>query len=238
MAKSTWHGYAGADAGGPRWRHGADAGYQSSVTPILRKIIPGKEGAGEKVETSRKPRPSADAVFAWVGRGSRRRRASRLRQYGLCRLSVMSPTRHRASPQFISGAGFIPFSGTGEAGATKAQTAAITRTANSALQQAGSRHDAGGAGRRPQSANLEGASLRNRAQQEVLGNETQLRARIGRDRQRDRRRSRKPKPCRCAPQRPRSSMATTPASSKTKRRNFSTTSIVRPTQTATSLMAC
>jgi len=145
-----------------------------AMTPFVRKVIPGKEGAGKKVEMSENLDPAPTPQPAgWTGVETPPGSGYDSTPLPTFR-DVADPTSSVA--RFISGAGFIPFSGTGEAGATKAQTAAITRTANSALQQL----DPGTtpveqAG--PQSANLEGASLRNRAQQEVLDNENQLMAR-------------------------------------------------------------
>ena len=67
----------------------------------------------------------------------------------------------------------IPFSGTGEQSAVRSQKQAIARTADAGLQQLdpGTTSVTEGS---PATMNREGASLKERAQNEVLDNEQQL----------------------------------------------------------------
>lgn len=145
---------------------------QRAATPVVRKVIPGQRDAGEKVDTAKSldPEPTPQPA-GWTGvetpSGS-----------GYEQTSTVPPFRDVADPtssiaRFISGAGAIPFSGTGEASAVRDQKAAIARTANSALNTVDpgttSVLEAG-----PKTVNREGFSLANRAQNEVVDNEQQL----------------------------------------------------------------
>ena len=111
-------------------------------------------------------------------------------------VSTVPPFRDVADPtssiaSILSGASAIPFSGTGEAGAVKAQTGAIARTADAALQKLDpdttSVLDAG-----PSSLRQEGSVLANQSRDAIMNQEQRLMAdsnavesRIGMDRRVD-----------------------------------------------------
>ena len=122
------------------------------TTPFVRKVIPGKSRASETVDETKSLDPDPQTGVSTVPDFR----------------DVADPTSSVA--RFISGEGAIPFSGTGEASATNAQTAAIGRTADNALQQLSpgttSVFDAG-----PSSMRSMGSKLKDQAQSEVLDNE-------------------------------------------------------------------
>ena len=132
--RSHQHGAMPAQmlAGMPAENGTVRAPVQRALTPVVRKFVPGQPDAGEKVDTAKSldPPPTPQPA-GWTGvetpAGS-----------GYEQTSTVPPFRDVADPtssiaRFISGAGVIPFSGTGEQSAVRDQKQAIARTADSAL---------------------------------------------------------------------------------------------------------
>ena len=156
-------------------------------TPIARALAPGvpaavgaREDAGERFQVNK------DLVPPDIPSGT---------PEGVVPTSTVPPFKDVADPdsgiaKFLSGAGVIPFSGTGESTAVKAQTGAIARTADAGLKtldpdttpvmQAG-----------PSSLRQEGSTLKNQSQDVVLNEERRLMDEFEHDRRHDWPRSRR-----------------------------------------------